>query len=155
MLYACKDVYAARMFGRLFQWMVWYHAEPYQQYDRVLIGVSVLSIFKQYRMAALNYITRTALLEARSYCGLSWRDELINMLNLQIRKLCFLNVLRNEIRYCRAYLIPIKICAPLIFVLLACAKIKGSKFAQYECAKIKGRRKNATNEWKHGKFTVK
>ena len=44
------------------------------------------------------------------------------------------------------YLIPIKIRAPLIFAHLACAKIKGSKFAQYECAKIKGKRKNATNE---------
>ena len=44
------------------------------------------------------------------------------------------------------YLIPIKIRATLIFAYLACAKIKGSKFAQYECAKIEGRRKNATNE---------
>ena len=30
------------------------------------------------------------------------------------------------------YLIPIKILAPLIFAHLACAKIKKSKFAQYE-----------------------
>ena len=44
------------------------------------------------------------------------------------------------------YLIPIKIRSPLIFEHLACAKVKGSKFAQYECAKNKGRRKNATNE---------
>jgi len=44
------------------------------------------------------------------------------------------------------YLIPIKIRAPLIFAHLACAKCKGSKFAQYESAKIKGKRKNATNE---------
>ena len=44
------------------------------------------------------------------------------------------------------YLIPIEIRAPLIFAHLACAKIKGSKFAQYKCAKIKGRRKNVTNE---------
>ena len=44
------------------------------------------------------------------------------------------------------YPIPIKICTPLIFVHLACAEIKGSKFARYKCAKIKGRRKNATNE---------
>ena len=44
------------------------------------------------------------------------------------------------------YLIPIKNRAPLIFTHLACAKIRGSKFAQYECAKIKERRKNATNE---------
>ena len=53
------------------------------------------------------------------------------------------------------YLIPIKCRAPLIFAHLACAKIKGSKLAQYEYAKIKGRRKNAKNEWKSGKFTVK
>ena len=39
------------------------------------------------------------------------------------------------------YLIPIKICAPLIFVHQACAKIKGSKFTQYQCSKIKRRRK--------------
>ena len=44
------------------------------------------------------------------------------------------------------YLIPIEICAPLTFAHLACAKIKGSKYAQYESAKNKGRRKNATNE---------
>ena len=44
------------------------------------------------------------------------------------------------------YLIPSKILAPLIFAHLACAKIKGSKLAQCEYAKIKGRRKNATNE---------
>ena len=53
-------------------------------------------------------------------------------------------------QYCQMiqliYLIPIKIRAPLIFAHLACAKIKGSKFAQYKCAIIKGRRKNATNE---------
>ena len=42
------------------------------------------------------------------------------------------------------YLIPIKIWAPLIFAHLACAKIKGSKYAQCESAKNKGRRKNAT-----------
>ena len=48
----------------------------------------------------------------------------------------------------KVYLIPIKIRAPLIYAHLACPKIKGSKFAQYECAKIKGRIKNATNEWK-------
>ena len=34
-------------------------------------------------------------------------------------------------------------------------KIKGSKFAQYESANIKGRRKIATNEWENRKFTVK
>ena len=39
------------------------------------------------------------------------------------------------------YLIPIKMRAPLIFVHLACAKIKGSKFARYECAKLKGEEK--------------
>ena len=44
------------------------------------------------------------------------------------------------------YLIPINIRTPLIFAHLAYANIKGSKFAQYECAKTKGRRKNATNE---------
>ena len=44
------------------------------------------------------------------------------------------------------YLIPIKICAPLIFTHLACAKIKGSKFAQYESLEIRGRRKNVMNE---------
>ena len=53
------------------------------------------------------------------------------------------------------YLIPIKIRAPLIFAHLAGAKVKGSKFAQYKCAEIKARRKNATNEWKNGIFTVK
>ena len=42
-----------------------------------------------------------------------------------------------------AYLIPIKSRAPLTFVHLACAKIKGSKFAQYKSAEIKGRRKMA------------
>ena len=41
----------------------------------------------------------------------------------------------------RIYLIPIKIRAPLIFAHLACPKIKGSKLAKYESAKIKG---NAT-----------
>ena len=46
------------------------------------------------------------------------------------------------------YLIPIKMRAPLIFAHLACAKMKGSKFAQYKSSKIKGRRKYATNEWK-------
>ena len=35
-----------------------------------------------------------------------------------------------------------------MFAHLSCTKIKGSKLAQYKCAKIKGRRKNATNEWK-------
>ena len=44
------------------------------------------------------------------------------------------------------YLIPIKIFTPSILAHLAYAKIEGSKFAQYESAKIKGRRKNATNE---------
>ena len=34
------------------------------------------------------------------------------------------------------YLTPIKIRTPLIFAHLACAKFKGSKFAQYESAKI-------------------
>ena len=53
------------------------------------------------------------------------------------------------------YLIPIQIRAPLIFAHLACAKIKGSKSAQYESANIKGRRKNATNERKNGKFIAK
>ena len=42
------------------------------------------------------------------------------------------------------YLIPIKIRTHLIFAHLARGKIKGSKFAQYESAKIKGTRKNAT-----------
>ena len=51
------------------------------------------------------------------------------------------------------YLIPIKIRSILIFAHLARAKIKGYKFAQYESAKIKGRRKNATN-MKNGKFIV-
>ena len=32
----------------------------------------------------------------------------------------------------KVYLIPIKICAPLIFAHLTCTEIKGSKFAQYE-----------------------
>ena len=53
------------------------------------------------------------------------------------------------------YLIPIKIRATLIFAHLACAKIKGSKFVQYECAKIEMRINNATIEWKNGKVTVK
>ena len=53
------------------------------------------------------------------------------------------------------YLIPIKIRAPLIFAHLACAKIKGSKFAQYKSSKIKGRRKYATNEWQTDKCIVK
>ena len=53
------------------------------------------------------------------------------------------------------YLTPIKIRAPLILAHLAHANIKGSKFAQYKSAKIKGRRKNATNEWKNGEFTAK
>ena len=53
---------------------------------------------------------------------------------------------RLHFRWDLVYLISIKICAPLIFAHLACTKIKGSKFAQYECAKIKGRRKNAMNE---------
>ena len=53
------------------------------------------------------------------------------------------------------YFIPIEIRAPLIFAHLACAKIKGSKFAQCECAKIKGGRKKWNDEWKNGKFTVK
>ena len=44
------------------------------------------------------------------------------------------------------YLIPIKIRAPLIFTHLACAEIRGSKFSQYESAKIKVRGKNATDE---------
>ena len=44
------------------------------------------------------------------------------------------------------YLIPIKMCAPLISLHLACAKIKGSKLAQYECPNRKGRIKNATSE---------
>ena len=39
------------------------------------------------------------------------------------------------------YLIPIRIGAPLIFAHLACTKIKGSKFAQYESAKFKGAEK--------------
>ena len=44
------------------------------------------------------------------------------------------------------YLLPIRICASLIFAHLACAKVKGSNFVQYESAKILGRIKNATNE---------
>ena len=52
----------------------------------------------------------------------------------------------NTAHFDWSYLIPIKIRAPLIFAHLACAKMKGSKVTQYECAKIKGRRKNATNE---------
>ena len=59
------------------------------------------------------------------------------------------------VRLEKQYLIRITIQDPLIFEHLACANIKGSKFAQYESAKIKGRRKNATNEYKNGKFTVK
>ena len=43
------------------------------------------------------------------------------------------------------YLIPIKYRAQLIFAHLACAKIKGSKFAQYEYAKI--REKKKCQEW--------
>ena len=46
-----------------------------------------------------------------------------------------------EFSYGNVYLFHIKIRAPLSFVHLACAKIKGSKFTQYECPKIKGRRK--------------
>ena len=42
------------------------------------------------------------------------------------------------------YLIPINIRAPLIFAHLACAKIKESKFAQYQNAKIKG---GKCHEW--------
>ena len=38
----------------LFWWA--YHAEPYQQYDRVFIGVSVLSTFKHYRASALLWV---------------------------------------------------------------------------------------------------
>ena len=34
-------------------------------------------------------------------------------------------------------------------------EIKGSKFVQYENAKIKGRIKDATNEWKNGTYRVK
>ena len=43
------------------------------------------------------------------------------------------------------YLIPIIIRAPLIFAYLACAKIKGSMFAQYESEKIKG--EETYHEW--------
>ena len=43
------------------------------------------------------------------------------------------------------YPMPIKIYAPLNFAHLVYAKIKGSKFAQYKCAKIEGR-KNIMND---------
>ena len=52
----------------------------------------------------------------------------------------------------KTYLIPIRIYTPLIFAHLACANIKGGKFAKYDSAKIKGRRKNATNGCKDGKL---
>ena len=73
---------------------------------------------------------------------------------LQSRSIAFISKGEITMQHWNKYLIPIKIHAPLIFAHLACAEIKGS-FAQYECAKIKGRRENATNEWKNGKFTVK
>ena len=60
----------------------------------------------------------------------------------------------REIKIILTYLIPIKIRAPLIFAHLACANIKGSKFAQYECANIKGRKKMPRMN-KKGEFTVK
>ena len=53
------------------------------------------------------------------------------------------------------YLIPFKIRASLIFAHLDCAKIKESKVAQYESAKIKGARKQCHERMKNGKFTVK
>ena len=52
----------------------------------------------------------------------------------------------SDITNTLTYLIPIKIHALSIFAHLACARIKGIKFAQYEWAKIKERRKNTTNE---------
>ena len=53
-----------------------------------------------------------------------------------------------------AYLIPVKIRAPSISVHLACAKIKGSKFAQCQCANIKGRRKWMKNRQISSKIRV-
>ena len=72
---------------------------------------------------------------------LKFKSSILNLIYLTI-PCCFL----HSDNMIFVYLIPIKIRAPLIFAHLACAKIKGSKFAQYECAKIKGRRENATNE---------
>ena len=50
------------------------------------------------------------------------------------------------------YLIPIKIRSPLIIAHLACAKIKGSKFPQCECA---GEERMPRINEKNDKFAVK
>ena len=50
-----------------FQWPE--HGEPYQRYERLLIGVSVLSTFKQYRTPALYYFT----LKVLSFAGRNFR----------------------------------------------------------------------------------
>ena len=61
----------------------------------------------------------------------------------EFRKRLMTPILTNFVQSYAKYFIPIKIRAPLIFAHLVCAKIKGSKFAQYESAKIKGRSKSA------------
>ena len=80
-------------------------------------------------------------------------DDIVNGSELMILALVWNIILKFQVRkdlikWDPTYLIPIKIYDPLIFAHLTCGKIKGSKFAQYESAKIKARRKNATNEWK-------
>ena len=47
----------------------------------------------------------------------------------------------SEYVYDSVYLVPSDFGAPLIFAHFACAKIRGSRFAQQGCAKIKGERK--------------
>ena len=82
----------------------------------------------------------------------TWSEEYFSKMNfLYLVSLLTYDVIFDVVLF---YLFPIKIRTPLIFAHIACAKIKGSKFAQYECTKIKGRRTNATTEWKNGKFTV-
>ena len=61
MLYARQDVWLIVPMTK--------HAEPYQQYERPLIGVAVLSTFKHYRTRALYHITHTALKEFQNIHG--------------------------------------------------------------------------------------
>ena len=72
-----------------------------------------------------------------------------------LQRLGYLLIFSTILKKFSKYLIPIKICSPLIFAYLACAKIKGSKLAQNKRAKIKGRRKKAKNEWTTCNFEVK
>ena len=78
----------------------------------------------------------------QSMCNRRLSKSIVNILASQVNKSRTM-IFRSLFswKWKRIYLIPIKIHAPLIFVHLACAKIKGSKFAQYKSAKIKGRRK--------------